>query len=1077
MSDLQAMVRSLELGALAHILEPDPVLYRLSTLLGDDEERLAEEWLARSIAVLAGLVGPGDAVSDGLARNDWHLLAAARTRPDLEDTECARIDAAWKQACADLVRRKSELASELHNDQDLAAFGADELEEIATLSASVDSVELPADSINDSAAKKLKDAEGVLGEVGEYRLLLREEAIAREEADQRRARDAARRVAVAAVDLLGTHDERGESVLLALPALVRAGDVAKLETLIEQLASGSAIDVPKAARRSLSTSRIRVGVRRRIAPFDVNLSKRTQELLAAAAIAETPVDASEIYKSVRRTTSLQERASLLLGGAASLGSDRPERYSLLADGLLHDALHRLACRQYNQAASALQQAMLCSAWLRTKGKVAPELERRSFTAFVLSSFLPRIVDQQRLKDLFDDLDERVDTPEVLLDEIEQADMGEVVESCWEKLDLPQTEAVFLSQLADTPSGMRWLARLVGRSLSPAVAVRRTERTVRRMSALLSAAGAERIPPDRSASLSDALLPYTSGRYTARMLSQLETALEGIRSDAVGAHTDVREALDAASADLTEALQGDLTVGDRPVMTAKPVSGMVYLNADRSTTVPLDFEIRLGDESSPIGALAVEARIKEPKKDEAPWPIKLRNHRAELGPQEGGALGEARFLLDIDPGTLRRGVGAFDVELFFLDGDVVIEAPKKSSFAVRFQKNRRSPNPFVAGDPLVPDSPVFVGRDDDLDRIKASLMGRTQDNMPLVIGIRRIGKTSLLKRFLDLSEIKRAYVGVFVDLQPMPETKTTADFLVDLANNIRSEASRQAGVSMSLDRKAIRDDPAIGFREFTRQIDDFPQEKRVLVVFDEFEKLIANMDHWERTGEKSPQRGLVEVLPILRSCLHHVSRLSYVVSGTPAIKRAFEGEGRRFYGNTVPVVLERLKEQDVAGLIKKGGSDFDLTPSARNELASSCGYQPYLMQVLLHHLHSRLVTRLHKQRATREDVLHIVRQKLLKDDQFFTDYVDSARNNDNDAVLRAVAAAHQRGSTTAVYVSEDAIAAALERMDNRMSREDLRSRLVSLERPDVGLVEHRRQRWRLVIGMLGTYLHQQQQSPF
>ena len=72
----------------------------------------------------------------------------------------------------------------------------------------------------------------------------------------------------------------------------------------------------------------------------------------------------------------------------------------------------------------------------------------------------------------------------------------------------------------------------------------------------------------------------------------------------------------------------------------------------------------------------------------------------------------------------------------------------------------TPNPYIAGNPLT-GTEMFFGRSDVFDFIHQALSGQHQDNVLVLYGQRRTGKTSILYQ-MDRNLSDR-YLCVFIDL--------------------------------------------------------------------------------------------------------------------------------------------------------------------------------------------------------------------------------------------------------------------------------------------------------------------------
>ncbi|MEZ4621343.1 MAG: GAF domain-containing protein [Caldilineaceae bacterium] len=164
-----------------------------------------------------------------------------------------------------------------------------------------------------------------------------------------------------------------------------------------------------------------------------------------------------------------------------------------------------------------------------------------------------------------------------------------------------------------------------------------------------------------------------------------------------------------------------------------------------------------------------------------------------------------------------------------------------------------PNPYVAGAPLRPQSSTFVGRHGDLQFIAGALANR-EGNMALVLtGERRMGKTSLLQQLLV--QLDARYVPVYLDCQALAIEPGLGHLLFDLA-----EAIALAVGLPTPDTADFVERPSAYFeRTFLPQVQQRLGERRLLLLFDEFEELEERVDR---------ERLEPEFFPYLRHLIQH-----------------------------------------------------------------------------------------------------------------------------------------------------------------------------------------------------------------
>ena len=178
------------------------------------------------------------------------------------------------------------------------------------------------------------------------------------------------------------------------------------------------------------------------------------------------------------------------------------------------------------------------------------------------------------------------------------------------------------------------------------------------------------------------------------------------------------------------------------------------------------------------------------------------------------------------------------------------------------------NPYVPGTPLREGSPIFFGRDDLFDFLGHSLGGAHQENVLLLIGQRRTGKTSALKQLPG--RLDESKVPVFVDCQGLL-VRGTGDLLHRVASIVHMQLV-QAGCDLSLpSRQEFQDNPDITFEHaFLGEVRKAIGGRLLVLVLDEFEELEEKV-----SGGALP----AEVFAYLRHLMQHVRGLAFILAGT------------------------------------------------------------------------------------------------------------------------------------------------------------------------------------------------------
>lgn len=143
------------------------------------------------------------------------------------------------------------------------------------------------------------------------------------------------------------------------------------------------------------------------------------------------------------------------------------------------------------------------------------------------------------------------------------------------------------------------------------------------------------------------------------------------------------------------------------------------------------------------------------------------------------------------------------------------------------------NPYLFGPPLPGNSPVFHGREREIEEIVQALTHPGKPMNVSLLGERRIGKSSLINQVVQ--QLKREPVVVAYTNSLGWSDKGPRDFFTALGRAIVRVLPDSVGNEIE-----SMDFP--GFRDFLRQLDD---DFRVVVVIDEFE-LLADPDAFNDT---------------------------------------------------------------------------------------------------------------------------------------------------------------------------------------------------------------------------------------
>jgi hypothetical protein len=266
------------------------------------------------------------------------------------------------------------------------------------------------------------------------------------------------------------------------------------------------------------------------------------------------------------------------------------------------------------------------------------------------------------------------------------------------------------------------------------------------------------------------------------------------------------------------------------------------------------------------------------------------------------------------------------------------ADASGEFAARpFQ--RIFPIPYVTGTPLR-SSEMFVGRQDVFEFVQEHLVGVFQNNVIVLHGQRRTGKTSILYRLQQL--LADTHVAVLIDMQGIA-ARGTADFFYALSDDIVYTLENQ-DIALDLpERGEYQEAPEFTFRSrFLRQAVRKLDGRNLLLMFDEFEELQKRVED----GRLEP-----EVFAFLRNLMQHEPRVDFLFSGTHKL----EDLGAEYWSILFNIATYRqitfLDRDEVHRLttepVAPYGMEYD--PLAVDRIIQVTAGHPYFAQVICHEM--------------------------------------------------------------------------------------------------------------------------------
>ncbi len=364
-----------------------------------------------------------------------------------------------------------------------------------------------------------------------------------------------------------------------------------------------------------------------------------------------------------------------------------------------------------------------------------------------------------------------------------------------------------------------------------------------------------------------------------------------------------------------------------------------------------------------------------------------------------------------------------------------------------------PNPYSPGTPLRKASPLFVGRENLLSFIIETAGRTNQQNVLILVGQRRTGKTSLLLRLGETTPA--ALLPVYIDCQSLGVVAGMPAFLNDLAWYI-SDALEERGLEIGVpDRTVWETDPANYFqRTFLKQVQAaLPGETRLLLIFDEFEAF----ENLVNDGILPPT-----FFPFLRHLMQHGQGLNFIFSGTHRLEEMTSAYWSVLFNIALYRQIGFLDEPAARELITRPVEPFLIYDDlALDKIWRVTAGHPYFLQLVCY----TLVNHANKNRTgyiTVSDV-NVTLKEMLRLGEVHFAYLWQQSTLPEKALLTAIAHLHDAagpihpiqlaGSLQAydIYIEPGEVSEALQRLVTRGILQEVNEEGATLVEIRVGLV--------------------------
>jgi len=243
------------------------------------------------------------------------------------------------------------------------------------------------------------------------------------------------------------------------------------------------------------------------------------------------------------------------------------------------------------------------------------------------------------------------------------------------------------------------------------------------------------------------------------------------------------------------------------------------------------------------------------------------------------------------------------------------------------------SPYIPGKAV--DNPkMFYGRDDVLDWVDQNLSGIYQENILVLYGQRRTGKTSVLLE-LERREPKTPHIFVRFNLE-VAELKSTSDLFYEIALQLYKRLATEYGFPV---RKPAEEQyvsyPWRRFRDFHDELQACLGDIPVVLMVDEFDILIDKV-----------RKGIVtqDVFHHIRWLMQESKNLNFIFTGGHELRRMLLDQRSSLFNIAKPWRISYLEEKDARRLIIEPMAGFlDYHPLAVEKILRVTAGHPYYIQ--------------------------------------------------------------------------------------------------------------------------------------
>lgn len=231
---------------------------------------------------------------------------------------------------------------------------------------------------------------------------------------------------------------------------------------------------------------------------------------------------------------------------------------------------------------------------------------------------------------------------------------------------------------------------------------------------------------------------------------------------------------------------------------------------------------------------------------------------------------------------------------------------------------------------------FFGRKKLLEKIADNFSGDSNNNILVLHGVRRVGKTSILNYLSYVFD--ENYVLININLETYRGPQSTQWLIYNAFVEPIIETLEDMGISMnpySIDD--FKEEPMFQFRSFVKRVLKKLEGKKLIMMFDEFEVLIEGV----ASGKLDTY-----IFDKLRGIIQDFYDLSLIIAGADKLIEMLKDYASRIFNMTYTLEVSFLEHDEAKKLIQRPGEGkIEFSESSVEEILKYTNCHPFYTKVI------------------------------------------------------------------------------------------------------------------------------------